>query len=99
MVVDTDRTASQILSVMNRNKMGGEVTFLPLNKLQPPSSRFPSTTVRYLNDSLLCIWNDEVSFANVKGGNGFNYKPSYWIIHQIDDYLDILVYTHTHTVT
>lgn len=42
-VVDTDRTASQILSTMNRNKMGGEVTFLPLNKLQPPNPRYPTS--------------------------------------------------------
>ena len=47
-VVDTDRTASQILSVMNRLKMGGEVTFLPLNKLHPPNPRYPSTSVSAL---------------------------------------------------
>jgi len=44
-VVDTDRTASQILSTMNRSKMGGEVTFLPLNKLQPPNPRYPTSKV------------------------------------------------------
>ena len=44
-VVDTDRTASQILSTMNRNKMGGEVTFLPLNKLQPSNPHYPNTKV------------------------------------------------------
>ena len=43
--VDTDCTASQILSIMNRNKMGGEVTFLPLNKLHPPPPHHPTSQV------------------------------------------------------
>ncbi|KAL5470715.1 hypothetical protein EMCRGX_G028721 [Ephydatia muelleri] len=33
-IVDSDKTASQILSQMNKQKLPGEVTFLPLNKLQ-----------------------------------------------------------------
>lgn len=44
-VVDTDRTAAQILSIMNKQKMSGEVTFLPLNKLQPPSATYPQAKV------------------------------------------------------
>lgn len=44
-MVDSDRTASQILSIMNRSKMGGEVTFLPLNKLQPPNPHYPTSKV------------------------------------------------------
>ena len=44
-IVDTDRTASQILSVMNKQKMAGEVTFLPLNKLQPPNPTYPQAKV------------------------------------------------------
>ena len=45
-IVDTDRTASQILSVMNKQKMAGEVTFLPLNKLQPSTPEYPNSKVR-----------------------------------------------------
>lgn len=36
-VVDTDKTASHILAQMNKQKLPGEVTFLPLNKLQSSS--------------------------------------------------------------
>ena len=42
MIVDTDRTASQILSIMNKQKLPGEVTFLPLNKLNPSSAEYPN---------------------------------------------------------
>ena len=45
-IVDTDRTASQILSVMNKQKMPGEVTFLPLNKLQSSTPEYPNSKVR-----------------------------------------------------
>ena len=41
-IVDTDRTASQILSIMNKQKLPGEVTFLPLNKLNPPTVDYPN---------------------------------------------------------
>jgi structural maintenance of chromosome 3 (chondroitin sulfate proteoglycan 6) len=41
-IVDTDRTASQILSIMNKQKLPGEVTFLPLNKLNPPNMEYPN---------------------------------------------------------
>ena len=41
-IVDTDRTASQILSIMNKQKLPGEVTFLPLNKLNPPDVDYPN---------------------------------------------------------
>ena len=41
-IVDTDRTASQILSIMNKQKLPGEVTFLPLNKLSPPDVEYPN---------------------------------------------------------
>ena len=34
-VVDTDATASKILSIMIQRSMPGRVTFLPLNKLRP----------------------------------------------------------------
>ena len=41
MIVDSDQTASQILEIMNRKKMPGEVTFLPLNKLRNPPVNYP----------------------------------------------------------
>ena len=41
-IVDSDRTASQILSIMNKQKLPGEVTFLPLNKLNPPDVEYPN---------------------------------------------------------
>ena len=44
-IVDSDQTASQILAIMNKQKMAGEVTFLPLNKLQFSSTRYPSGQV------------------------------------------------------
>lgn len=50
-VVDTDRTAAQILSIMNKQKMSGEVTFLPLNKLQPPNTTYPQAKVMMINGS------------------------------------------------
>lgn len=49
-IVDSDKTASQILSQMNKQKLPGEVTFLPLNKLQ--SSPIQHSTSR---DALLMI--------------------------------------------
>ena len=44
-IVDSDRTASRILSIMNQKKLDGEVTFLPLNKLIPPTGSYPDTRV------------------------------------------------------
>ena len=40
-IVDTDKTASEILSHMNKNKMRGDVSFLPLNRLQVTLPQFP----------------------------------------------------------
>ena len=56
-IVDTDRTASQILSVMNKQKMPGEVTFLPLNKLQSSTPEYPNSKVRR---PILCIVSQSV---------------------------------------
>ena len=39
-VVDTDETASKILEVMVREQLG-RVTFMPLNRLKPPHTRYP----------------------------------------------------------
>nr|QIC49990.1 structural maintenance of chromosomes protein 3 [Actinia equina] len=42
-IVDSDKTAAQILSTMNRQKMPGEVTFMPLNKLKFRPTGFPKS--------------------------------------------------------
>ncbi|KXJ23506.1 structural maintenance of chromosomes protein 3 [Exaiptasia diaphana] len=42
-IVDNDKTAAQILSTMNRQKMPGEVTFMPLNKLKFKPTKFPKS--------------------------------------------------------
>ena len=64
-MVDTDRTASQILSIMNRNKMRGEVTFLPLNKLQPPNPHYPNNrvTIRRVPSSCGVILRGSVAWG------------------------------------
>ena len=40
-VVDTDETASRIISIINKRKMPGRVTFLPLNRLHPKELKYP----------------------------------------------------------
>ena len=45
MIVDTDKTASKILSIMNKQKMSGEVTFMPLNKLKYSEVDYPTNSV------------------------------------------------------
>jgi structural maintenance of chromosome 3 (chondroitin sulfate proteoglycan 6) len=42
-IVDTDETASKILTYMNQMRLPGEVTFLPLNKLMPPRANYPDS--------------------------------------------------------
>lgn len=42
-LVDSDKTAAQILSIMNKHKLPGEVTFMPLNKLQSKEQQYPTT--------------------------------------------------------
>eukprot|EP01135_Chromosphaera_perkinsii_P000613 Nk52_evm16s136 gene=Nk52_evmTU16s136 len=42
-VVDTDDTAARILNVINREKLGGRVTFMPLNRLSPRQVQYPDT--------------------------------------------------------
>lgn len=49
-VVDSDRTGTKILTEMNRLKLPGEVTLMPLNKLDGKETQYPSTNVR-------CEWN------------------------------------------
>lgn len=42
-VVDSDRTGTKILTEMNRLKLPGEVTLMPLNKLDGKETQYPST--------------------------------------------------------
>ena len=44
--MDTDKTASNILAIMNKQKMSGEVTFMPLNKLKYSEVDYPTNSVR-----------------------------------------------------
>ena len=44
-LVDSDKTAAQILSIMNKHKLPGEVTFMPLNRLLSKEQQYPSTPV------------------------------------------------------
>ncbi|KAF1816092.1 putative chromosome segregation protein SudA [Eremomyces bilateralis CBS 781.70] len=42
-VVDTDETASRVLEILNREKLG-RVTFMPLNRLRNKSTNFPKAS-------------------------------------------------------
>jgi len=42
-IVDTDRTGTKILQEMNRLRLPGEVTFMPLNRLEAPDTYYPET--------------------------------------------------------
>ncbi|KAL8587035.1 Structural maintenance of chromosomes protein 3 [Nucella lapillus] len=43
-IVDTDKTGTRILQEMNRLGLAGEVTFMPLNRLDARDTRYPDTT-------------------------------------------------------
>lgn len=42
-IVDTDRTGTKILQEMNRLRLPGEVTFMPLNRLDAQETYYPET--------------------------------------------------------
>ena len=44
-IVDTDRTGTKILQEMNRLRLPGEVTFMPLNRLDAQETYYPETNV------------------------------------------------------
>ena len=44
-LVDSDKTAAHILSIMNKHKYPGEVSFMPLNRLQSKAQQYPTTSV------------------------------------------------------
>ena len=51
-LVDTDRTGTILLKEMNRMHLPGEVTFMPLNRLENRETHYPNTTVskHYTNE-------------------------------------------------
>ena len=49
-VVDTDRTGTKILQEMNRLRLAGEVTFMPLNRLEASETYYPETTVSIFDE-------------------------------------------------
>ena len=44
-IVDTDKTGTKILTEMNRLRLPGEVTFMPLNRLDARDTNYPDTSV------------------------------------------------------
>lgn len=42
-LVDSDRTATELLKIMNRRKMPGSATFMPLNKLNARETNYPTS--------------------------------------------------------
>ena len=54
-IVDSDKTASNILSIMNKQKMLGEVTFMPLNKLKYSEVEYPTNSVRSHDDNKMTV--------------------------------------------
>ena len=44
-IVDTDETGTKILTAMNRLRLPGEVTFMPLNRLNASDTVYPETNV------------------------------------------------------
>jgi len=44
-IVDSDKVGTQILKEMNRQKLPGEVTFMPLNRLHVKEQNYPQTNV------------------------------------------------------
>ena len=44
-IIDNDKIGSQILSIMNKQKMPGEVTFMPLNRLHFRDIDYPKSPV------------------------------------------------------
>ena len=47
-IVDSDRTGTILLKEMNRMHLPGEVTFMPLNRLENRDRQYPNTNVSLL---------------------------------------------------
>ena len=44
-IVDSDKTGTALLQEMNRLHLPGEVTFMPLNRLDNRDTKYPDTNV------------------------------------------------------
>ena len=70
-LVDSDKTAAHILSIMNKHKYPGEVSFMPLNRLQSKAQQYPTTSVSTMSvkpqftNSLYSARNDGVQRKSV----------------------------------
>lgn len=53
-IVDSDKVGTQILKEMNRQKLPGEVTFMPLNRLHVKEQNYPQTNV-CIAHSVYCV--------------------------------------------
>lgn len=47
-IIDSDKVGTQILKEMNRQKLPGEVTFMPLNRLNVREMTYPNDSVSFL---------------------------------------------------
>lgn len=47
-VIESDRVGTQILKEMNKQKLPGEVTFMPLNRLNVRDIEYPNDAVRLI---------------------------------------------------
>ena len=59
--MDVDETGTKILTAMNRLRLPGEVTFMPLNRLSVPDTIYPETNVSET------AFNSARCFYGVKG--------------------------------
>ena len=70
-LVDSDKTAAHILSIMNKHKYPGEVSFMPLNRLQSKAQQYPTTSVStmsvkpHFTNSHNSVKNDQVQRKSV----------------------------------
>lgn len=53
-IVETDEVSTKILMEFNKMNLPGEVTFLPLSKLDVRDTAYPETNVRILHQ--IIIW-------------------------------------------
>ncbi len=67
-IVDVDETGTKILTAMNRLRLPGEVTFMPLNRLSVPDTIYPETNVSET------AFNSARCFYGVKGVGKWWYR-------------------------
>ena len=54
-IVESDRIGTKILQEMNRQKLPGEVTFMPLNRIQVRDTPYPQTNVSFIKSPVVVI--------------------------------------------